>query len=407
MSGSGSGSKNAEEKSTPALAIESTWSPENGWTIIRRVYDPADPIIHPRRRMIGVIADRPNYEPTQVCGSEQNIVVEFLDRHDPNLPYKFHNKHHVIALRELWQDKWNEFYGITGRLTLIDNIKDWNAVMYRLEEAWQDNIVNEISLTIPRILHFMWLSPNDDSIPERYRPNVAQWTQYHPDWEIRTWNMTQVEELMQKHYPTYYQQFKSLPKVISKCDIARMAVLAVHGGVYTDLDFWCMRNIDPLLYGKNIMVAREAPEHEVVAKSLFNGILGAIPDHPFIRGWVVEMFSNLAVTTDIGLNLYVMNTTGPFSFYRYYEKTVDKPVLTETQWLIPFTNRNKLSTICDVNVDYYSYTLWYEGTGWGRSSVLIGILLVLFLGAILIYGAYRIYRVGNPRRPRIASSTRR
>src|SRR5579872_1077406 len=40
------------------------------------------------------------------------------------------------------------------------------------------------SLIIPQIIHIMWLGKK---LPEEYRPYVASWRKFHPNWTILFW----------------------------------------------------------------------------------------------------------------------------------------------------------------------------------------------------------------------------
>lgn len=405
---------------------------------------PASASGHIQRRtvlILGFSKDELGSLPTPV-----GLVLEVGEGDLNKYPYQFHRIHHVVAKRTVWQERWSSWYGVTGRLTWVDNYADILRCLGVLQGKWASDKAglttpqrssarvsevigldseadkrtsrptneateassctrdgrddgrhrgeNELA-QLPKHLHFMWLSPTNDPIPGRYHPNLATWREYHPDWLIHTWNMAQVEALAAEHWPHYLARFRALPKIISKCDLARMMVLYVYGGVYADLDFWCMRSLNSLVAAHPILLMREVPEHERLHQALFNGILAFPPRAQFVAGWIDAMFANLVMSHDYGINLYVMKTTGPYAFYNYYASLpmTAQPSLSPTQWLLPFTNNHRLSEICAPDVDYYAYTLWCEGTGWGKASAYTAVILICVALILLLLVGWAVVRL--------------
>jgi mannosyltransferase OCH1-like enzyme len=124
---------------------------------------------------------------------------------------------------------------------------------------------------IPRVLHRIWLGPAP--LPEEHQAFGASWTRHHPDWEQRLWRD---EDLQGLDLPAEIVARAETPAQLA--DVARLHILARHGGVYVDTDVECLRALDPLLKGLDFFAGFEAPGLVGTA------ILGARPEHPaFVR----------------------------------------------------------------------------------------------------------------------------
>lgn len=247
---------------------------------------------------------------------------------------------------------------------------------------------------IPKLIHFMWLSVNGREMPPSYQDNIDLWSRVNPEYQVMLWNNAKVDELLRQHYREYIGIYENSPRIITKCDIARTAVLCQYGGIYNDLDFYYTRPIDDLLLGHDLVLFRELPEHETVhSLQICNGFIGCCPGDPFIRGWFYQMMTSLhdlqgkILSTD-----EVMNTTGPAGFAKYYEKMGSPVPLMDGCLVMPFNNKRRLSHSCSATEPYYAFTLWDEGTGWVGTSmandgtvnmVLVGVLFLILLAIVI------------------------
>lgn len=214
---------------------------------------------------------------------------------------------------------------------------------------------------IPKIINFLWLSEKgDQDYPEKYQKCVNTFKRHNPNWIIKIWNNSSVENLIKDNFPKEIKDtYFSFKKIIKKCDFARMCILYVHGGIYSDLDFYCVKNLDYLMSNKNLYITEEISEHEVYYRQLYNGFLGSVPGHPFILGWINKM-----VLIENKHDLRVMHSTGPIAFYEYWSSLKEKPEISNPVHTIPYVNTHRLSNMFNNNPDIYTYTLWNEGSHW-------------------------------------------
>lgn len=221
-------------------------------------------------------------------------------------------------------------------------------------------------MPIPKIINFMWLDKKGgNSIPTKYQKNINSFIEYNPDYRINYWTNTNTEQVL-KSYPRYYDFYNNgLPLHINKCDFARMVVLYHIGGIYSDLDFYCRRNLSPLLQD-DLLIVKEPPEHYYFGDPrLCVGFLGCNERNEFIKGWIEYMMSNINY-----YNINVMYTTGPCQFYKYYNSLPSKPNVVDTCLILPNIDKKEytLSRVCKGRDDNYVYTKWKEGSGWILSS---------------------------------------
>jgi mannosyltransferase OCH1-like enzyme len=107
-------------------------------------------------------------------------------------------------------------------------------------------------LIIPKIIHFMWIDFKNElnqnpTIPKKYLKNISHTKLLHPDYEIKIWNGYDCDQLMKKYFPDKYELYWSLQKPIMRCDFARLAILYVQGGIYSDMDRISIKSYNELL----------------------------------------------------------------------------------------------------------------------------------------------------------------
>lgn len=146
---------------------------------------------------------------------------------------------------------------------------------------------------IPRIFHFIWLGGK--ALPDKLRDNVRRWHDMHPNWRVRLWTEDDIGPMYNA------RRFSQARTLAQQSDILRYEIVQANGGIYVDLDFEPLRNIEPLLHGLKAFVAYESD------KWVCNGIFGAVPGHPLLDRLVRELDDNF----DKFINGTVNQQTGP------------------------------------------------------------------------------------------------
>lgn len=224
---------------------------------------------------------------------------------------------------------------------------------------------------IPKNIHMVWYDKHNtacNSIPDKNKSIVQNWKIYNPEFHIKKWHNKDLEELVSSYGPEVKNFFDSIKTVISKCDFSRFLIIYKYGGIYTDVDFYCLKPIDYLINNKETVFFEELPEHMTEYKQLFNGIFAAKKQHPFVGGWIQYMMTNFYEPKNAD---DVFFTTGPRAFYTYYETN---PIVLEDPCLVmPLTNKKSPSKMCekyniknDEEGEVFAVTLWGEGSDWSK-----------------------------------------
>jgi len=225
---------------------------------------------------------------------------------------------------------------------------------------------------IPKKLHQMWLDRNDPNmvgLPPNYpiyKTYTESWKHHHPEFEYKLWNNRDIAELWQHPRLNKYKRFyeEVITRQIERCDFARYAVMAVYGGVYVDLDFFCQRNISPLLVDREIGLSKDVAEHsQVVGDMVFNGFLVSIPEHPFWFQLLDTIMENYRPEQS------VLQNTGPKLLSRLFQfnEATELPHCL----ILPLNGAQQIAMGCNKS-DYekaYCYTKWYEGSYWYLEGV--------------------------------------
>jgi mannosyltransferase OCH1-like enzyme len=121
---------------------------------------------------------------------------------------------------------------------------------------------------IPKLFHWIWLGKN--SLQPEHAAFILGWIRMHPGWRVVLWDDHNLPALQNQHL---YDQ--------TTChgyrgDLLRYQVMYDLGGVYLDVDFECLGQLDPFL-DREVLLARERPD------SVAPGIMGSVAGHPFFK----------------------------------------------------------------------------------------------------------------------------
>lgn len=126
-------------------------------------------------------------------------------------------------------------------------------------------------MSIPHTLHQIWYQ-GGDKLPLKYRRYRTTWQQHHPDWTCRLWDAESLRAHIAQHQAWLLPIYDAFPHDIQRIDCARYCVLATLGGVYVDVDIECLRPIDELLAGRELLLSD--------TQGYNNALIGSAPHHP-------------------------------------------------------------------------------------------------------------------------------
>jgi mannosyltransferase OCH1-like enzyme len=142
-------------------------------------------------------------------------------------------------------------------------------------------------LHIPKIMHHIWIG---EPMPSHLSANIHAWAQMHPDWDMKLWTEREIDEIGLQNRALYDQAEKIVPRDAVeqfRADIVRYELLALFGGMYTDVDTRPLRPIEPALEGHKEFAAREDRNW------IGNTYVGAIAGHPIMHALIAEMPRNV------------------------------------------------------------------------------------------------------------------
>jgi len=176
---------------------------------------------------------------------------------------------------------------------------------------------------INKIIHFIWIDFNDELnkntvIPKKYKENIENCKRINIGFEIKIWNGFDCYNLIKKYFPKYVDMYNKLKYPVERCDIIRLMIMYVYGGVYSDVDRICIRSFDVLLkkYKKyNVILGKDNKKFTIL-----NDFIMCSKNHPFI----LELIKNIKIY-DIGIDYFnIYLSTGPFyisiQYYLYKNK---------------------------------------------------------------------------------------
>lgn len=103
---------------------------------------------------------------------------------------------------------------------------------------------------IPKIIHYCWISENKNyCLPESVQMCINTWKQILPDYEIREWNINNID--ISKN--AYIREAYNAKKYAFISDYIRLYVLYNYGGIYMDTDVKVLKSFDDLLGNKAFM----------------------------------------------------------------------------------------------------------------------------------------------------------
>lgn len=201
--------------------------------------------------------------------------------------------------------------------------KDNNIALYNLfSELWKftNPIVMQprANLAIPKKLHFIWLGK---PMPEEYNKYINSWREFHPDWEFKLWTEADVDTFNFRNRDI----FTEANNYSRKADIWCLEILEQFGGLYLNVDFQCLKQMDTLHYAYDFYIAMQPLDTNIV--QLGTGLIAAIPHHPLLKLAIENIRETRHITQ-------IIVATGPIFFTKCYVEYI------QNQW-IPNKNRTR------------------------------------------------------------------
>jgi len=135
------------------------------------------------------------------------------------------------------------------------------------------------------------------------------------------------------------------------------------GGLYCDLDFFCVHNLYNLFYDKDVAFFFEPREHAKLKDLVSNGILfSKNTHHKVFKNILQDVMMNY--DQRLKLSNEACQITGPLVLAEmYYKGTIPKMSIYDSYHILPISDTGKLTKEKLQNMKKMSfvYTLWKEG----------------------------------------------
>ncbi|TPX32750.1 hypothetical protein SmJEL517_g04250 [Synchytrium microbalum] len=165
-----------------------------------------------------------------------------------------------------------------------------------------------------RILHRSWKNADIPTVMQKWTRTCSS---LHTSWTHILWTDAMNRALIATHYSWFLETYDSFERNIMRADSVRVFYLHRYGGVYMDLDFECLRPLDPLLRLKHALLGYLSEDYEY-EHNIPNAWMASQPNHEF---WLfaarLMMFNRY--NPEIDKNS-AETMTGPVMLYTAYHK---------------------------------------------------------------------------------------
>jgi mannosyltransferase OCH1-like enzyme len=175
-------------------------------------------------------------------------------------------------------------------------------------------------------VHQIWVGP--DPLPEQYAAYTRTWQDLHPGWEYRLWTDDNLPAMRNRH--VYDRAAELVPPVNIgqfRADVLRYELLWSFGGMYVDVDFECLTNLEHLLEEVEAFAAWEVQDQWIA-----NGLMGAEPGHPFID----RLITGLPASAEHHKGQRPNISVGPQYLTRLYRRHPDELTVLPTRLFYPY-----------------------------------------------------------------------
>ncbi len=131
---------------------------------------------------------------------------------------------------------------------------------------------------IPKIIHYIWIGNQEK--PQSAIDCISTWKKYCPDWEIKEWNNSILQEINN----AYVQEAFNAKKWAFVSDYIRLYVLKKYGGIYCDTDLEITQNLDRFL-NNDFFMGYEIYEGNLGYQT---ALIGAIKEHNILTDLLNE-----------------------------------------------------------------------------------------------------------------------
>ena len=149
-----------------------------------------------------------------------------------------------------------------------------------------------------KLIHvFFGLSNGSNKINIGIVNNYNKFLTYNNDFNLMKWNSNKCLDIIEKYFPEHLTIYKNTYDYRYKCDLVRLVVLYVYGGLYMDIDAECLCGITDMDLNEdtNLSVVFNSDETEI-----FNSLIYVKEKHNTFIKQCINEYAKLLHKTNIG-----------------------------------------------------------------------------------------------------------
>lgn len=172
--------------------------------------------------------------------------------------------------------------------------------------------LNYTSGGVPKIIHQTW---KNNTIPKKWKKSPYMWKKIHPEYKYFLWT----DELIRNHIKIFHPDFLEIHDNyeynIQRADMIRYFILYDFGGIYSDLDLYPIKSIEPYItQGAHLVFSSNS-------QCITNSFMLSSRNDPFWHT-VFDLLKNpdKSIIT-IFKHFKIMMTTGPMMINKAFNKS--------------------------------------------------------------------------------------
>lgn len=224
---------------------------------------------------------------------------------------------------------------------------------------------------IPKIIHQTY--KHKTPLPNTYQTCQNIILELHPDFEYRFWTDDDMFDEIKTNFPSYYDAFMALPRMIMKIDMFRYFLMYKYGGLYVDMDYIMFKRFDMLDVCAKVILPCNREETDGKHRCIGNCIFASEPNHPFWKMVIDTLFTDKR--EKFRTNEDVFHGTGPEFLYKMMKLWMKENHQLASEIYIPgkfvfhpHTDRNP-DTIKKLQNEKTSYGMHLCAGGWTNNKL--------------------------------------
>ncbi len=144
---------------------------------------------------------------------------------------------------------------------------------------------------------FYGLSNSSNKINSGIVNNYKKFLTYNNDFNLIKWNSDNCLEIIEKYFPEHLTIYKNTHDYRYKCDLVRLVVLYVFGGLYMDIDAECLCGIKDMDLNEDTKLSVVFNSNET---EIFNSLIYVKEKHNLFIKQCIDEYAKLLHKTNIG-----------------------------------------------------------------------------------------------------------